>query len=226
MKNNYFILIVILFFCACTSNKSEEKTFVSFRTEDGECFMLKNDSVIPSPYFRVTHLKDGYSIYIEWDYYNELRKRNVPHSSISFKNDFNRCVDEKDMIERLDACVEIIANKYNVDSLQYIFGFVGDFNGIELPFSCNIEKITKENVDSSWYDIYNMAINSTSFKKDMDTMLGKYNLMVDTILIGPDPKTGIRPIGEYLKETKNVPKGRLPHEVVDVGITICVRSYK
>ena len=107
--------------------------------------------------------------------------------------------------------------------LQYIYGFVGDFNGIELPFSSNIEKITKEKVDSSWYVIYNMAINSTSFKKDMDAMLGKYNLMVDTILIGPDPKPGIRPIGEYLKETKTVPKGRLPHEVVDVGITIRVK---
>lgn len=120
-----------------------------------------------------------------------------------------------------------MSDKIELDSLTQINIRTGDLAELAIDFSYNWEKnndILKARTD---FDQFSIAINQTSLNKDINSILEKYSLRVDTITSGIEPKALGIPLEEFAK-SRGIKKmnQNMPKIITDAPIRVTCKSVR
>ena len=94
-------------------------------------------------------------------------------------------------------------------------------------FSYNWEKNNDILKDRTDFDQFSIAINQTSLNKDINSILEKYSLRVDTITSGIEPKALGIPLEEFAK-SRGIKKmnQNMPKIITDAPIRVTCKSVR
>ena len=120
----------------------------------------------------------------------------------------------KAILERLNSYLYFMSDKIELDSLTQINIRTGDLAELAIDFSYN-------------FDQFSIAINQTSLNKDINSILEKYSLRVDTITSGIEPKALGIPLEEFAK-SRGIKKmnQNMPKIITDAPIRVTCKSVR
>nr|WP_287900504.1 hypothetical protein [Prevotella sp.] len=133
----------------------------------------------------------------------------------------------KAILERLDSYLYFMSDKIELDSLTQINIRTGDLAELAIDFSYNWEKNNDILKDRTDFDQFSIAINQTSLNKDINSILEKYSLRVDTITSGIEPKALGIPLEEFAK-SRGIKKmnQNMPKIITDAPIRVTCKSVR
>lgn len=230
MKNILLFVSFVFFLCSCDSIKEQGKNVIYIKTIFDDGLLVYNSGGNPLSCFYLTKMKRGMEIEIESMSVEDIKKM-CPHKQYfkleGLKNNENECYPSyMSVLNRLDACLYFLSDSIPLDSLMVINVRIWDLGDIGVNFSYNFEKNKDMLKDRTMFDQYSIAINQTSLRKDINSILEKYSLKVDTITSGIEPKGITIPTGNFVKNRSVNLKQKMPKMVTDAPIAIFIGRIK
>lgn len=227
-----FNYLLVFFLCSCESTGKNEK-FIHIKTiYDGEPFVYINPHENPlSCFYLEKEMNSIYALYIGHEYIKYIQRvcpRKEYYKVEGLKADEKiHYPTYKAILERLDSYLYFMSDKVALDSVTRINIRTADLAELAIIFSYNWEENQDILKGRTMFDQYSIAINQTSLRKDINSILEKYSLRVDTITSGVEPKALGIPLQEFVK-SRGIKKinQKMPKIITDAPITIFIGKIK
>lgn len=234
MKQILFLFNCLLVFLLCSCVDTEKnKKFMQIKTSyNGEPFVYIIPNENPLSCFYLEKEKNGmYALYIGHMSVKYLQR--VCIRKEYYKVEKLRADEKvhyptyKAILERLNSYLYFMSDKIELDSLTQINIRTGDLAELAIDFSYNWEKNNDILKDRTDFDQFSIAINQTSLNKDINSILEKYSLRVNTITSGIEPKALGIPLEEFAK-SRGIKKmnQNMPKIITDAPIRVTCKSVR
>lgn len=228
MKNILLFVSFVLFLCSCDSIKEQGKDVIYVKTIFDDGLLVYNSSGNPLSCFYLIKMKRGMKIEVESMSVKDIKEVCLHKQYLKLeglKNSEKECYPSyKSVLNRLDACLYFLSDSIPLDSIMLIDVRIWDLGDVGIRFSYNLEKNKDILKDRTVFDQYSIAINQTSLHNDINRILEKYSMKVDTITSGIEPKGITIPVENFIRNRSVNLKQKMPKMVTDAPITIFLKN--